>query len=223
MLDGLRRPRRILVLMVILTEAAPNSLASPNGWYGIAVGLAVLGWNVYNGVADRKRKVLVRQVGSSIENVALACGEFLPVIYLIRVSITNDSPRRPVTIATFGLSLPWKDDDLDLLPDPAEAVGRGSEYVLPGSGLWGYSRDWILNHRVNDQGRLDVGANLCGGLLFRGVQPIPDDFYQGQQAGVVVTVYLQDGSRFSAMCELRIDKGFEARIVQPPGADLSVG
>lgn len=206
-----------------MSAEASSSFSSPNGWWGIVIGLAGLGWKAYSDWADRKRKVLVRQVGTSVENVAMACGQYLPVIYLVRVSITNDSPRRPVTIAGYWLQLPWRDDYLDPMEDPAELVKGGDKYVLPGSGLWSYPREMILNHRTRSQGRLDVGENLCGGLLFRGIEPIPEDFSQGQEAEVRVTVVLEGGQRFSAECYLRIDKGFEARVLMPSGADLLVG
>jgi hypothetical protein len=203
---------------MVLIEQAASTVSSPNGWWGIGIGLAALGWNVYSAREDRKRKVLVRQVGGD-ENVAQACGPY-KVIYLVRVSITNESPRRPVTIASYGLSLPWKDDDLEPLPDPAE-LERGSEYVL--DGLWAYERKMILNHRVNNQGRLDVAENLEGGLVFKGHEPIPDDVIHGHRVDVKVTVYLQDGTSFSSDCKLRVDTGFERRVIWPEGIDLLAG
>ena len=72
-----------------------------------------------------------------------------------------------MTIAGYWLELPWNDDYLDPMMDPAEEVKGGDEYVLPGSGLWKYPRDMILNHRVHRQGRLDVGERWSDGSLNR--------------------------------------------------------
>lgn len=195
-------------------EITGGTLSSPNGWYAIAIAVGVLAWNVYNGIADRRRKVLVRQVGTSItDRVESRCSE--GTIFQFDVSITNDSPRRPVVIAGYRLVAPWKDEYITLVPDPAESVPHGTEYKIRSWAI-GRPRDSVLNHRVNDKGKLAAGDNLTGTLIFRGVQPIPENL--GREVEVEVHVILADGKVFPAKCELRTDR--EARPPEPLGQEL---
>jgi hypothetical protein len=70
-------------------------------------------------------------------------------------------------------------------------------------------------------GKLAVGDNITGTLLFQGTQPIPDIL--GAEVEVELRVYLVDGKVFPAKCELKIDRGFEGRVVQPSGKELLAG
>lgn len=196
-----------------------SGLSGPSGWYGIVLALAALSWNIYNAFAERRPKLVIRQIGDSITDRAHTRPDGR-VIYMLRVSITNESTRKPVVLAHFSLGLPWKDEQLDLLPDPKEI--DDSEYIIPGStnNLWKYPREWILNHRINDQGKLGVGDNMSGALLFRGWEPIPQDLDHGSEIEVDLKVLLQDGRAFSSKCRMILDKGFEARFTQPSGEQL---
>lgn len=169
-------------------------------------------WNVSGG------SLFVRWVRPSRDRIEARNGE--PTIYQLDVSITNDSPRRPVVIAGYRLLPPWNDEYISLLPDPHEAVPRASEYKTRSWAI-GRPRDEVLNHRVNDKGKLAVGDNITGTLLFQGTQPIPQKL--GAEVEVELQIYLADGKVFPAKCELKIDRGFEGRIVQPSGRDLLAG
>jgi len=135
--------------------------------------------------------------------------------------ISNESTRKPAVLAHFQLRLPWKDEYLDLLPDPDE-VGK-SEYVIPGSTnmLWRYSRDMILNHRVDDEGKLDPGDVIEGALLFNGMEPIPVDVPHGSTMEAELRIFLQSGRFFSSSVQMRVDRGREGEFVQPSGEDLA--
>jgi hypothetical protein len=94
-----------------------STSTAPSSWHGIVIGLVAVGWNVYKAVVERKRRVLVRQVGTSITDRVEARNDE-PTIYQLDVSITNDSPGRPVVIAGYRLLPPWNDEYISLLPDP---------------------------------------------------------------------------------------------------------
>jgi hypothetical protein len=182
---------------------------SPSGWWGIAIGLvslvtslSSLAWSVYNGRAGRKRGILVYQVGTPVENVVLALQ--WKVVYIVRISILNESPSRSITVHDYELMPPWKDDDLILLPDPNELSTPRSEYVISDSGHLRFPRDLVLNHRVDGQGRLEAGESFEGGLLFRGSESIPLDL--GEEVQVKIRVTLQHGQSFTTMCTLRVDR-----------------
>jgi len=192
-------------------------LTNPSGWYGIVIGLSGLIWQATNAFLDRRRKILIRQGGSEIENCVFSSVEGR-VFYQIRVSITNDSPRRPVIIRRYELCPPWKDDGLDLLDDPDDGIPSSTEYVIQPPFLR-YPRELILNHRVNSQGELAVGGTISGMLIFRGVEPIPADLVHGSPVPVTVKVFLQDERCYSETCLLRVDK-IEATRLPPSGTDL---
>jgi hypothetical protein len=105
---------------------------------------------------------------------------------------------------------------LDLLPDPAQAALPSSEYVIS-APFYKYPRDWILNHRVDSQDKLGLGDNISGMLIFGGVEPIPADLCHGSLVEVGLNVVLQGGQSFATTCLMTVDKGFEGRVIQPPG------
>jgi hypothetical protein len=194
--------------------------SNPNGWYGIVVALGGITWQAINAFLDRRRKVVIRQNGDSITNCAwdLTDGR---VVYFVRVSITNDSPRRPAVIRGYELQPPWKDDELDLWPDPDDGIPSETEYVIKPPFLR-YPRHMVLNHRVDNQGKLGVGDNISGMLIFRGAEPIPVDLESGAHVTATLKVYLQDGKSFSTPCYLRIDAVDSRRCALPSGTDLLV-
>ena len=77
-----------------------------------------------------------------------------------------------------------------------------------------------LNHRVDSQGKLGVGDNISGMLIFRGAEPIPHDLESGDDMAATLKVYLQDGKAFSTSCYLRIDAVDARRGDLPSGTDL---
>ena len=195
-----------------------SSAGNPSSWYGIVIGLAALSWNVINAILERRPKIVVRQVGDSITDRAHTQPDGR-VIYMLRVVIANESTKKPVVLASFHLLLPWKDEYLDLLPDPQEL--EESEYVIPGSSnsLWQYPRDMILNHRVYTQGKLAPGDIIEGAVLFNGMEPIPADMPQGEEIEVKLKVLLNHGSPAVAKCRMVIDKGAQWRVKEEPNGD----
>jgi hypothetical protein len=201
-------------------------LSSPNGWYGIGIAIAALAvsvisiaWTVHSNRADRRREILIRQpYDSRVDRVHAIDGL---VFYIFEVLISNESPSRPVTVAGYRLAPPWRDDDLRLMPDPADGRGNSDHYVLS-EPCWKYPRNTLLNHRLDEKGKLGPGDVMKGSLLFRGAAPIPDDLKHGEEVEVGLTVYLQDGRTFPKRCLLRVDRGSGGRMEFPRGADLLV-
>jgi hypothetical protein len=182
--------------------------------------LAALGWNVFNAILERRPKLLVRQIGDSITDRAHTRPDGR-VIYMLRAVVVNESMKKPVVIAAYHLGLPWKDEYLDLLPDPEEI--EKEDYIVPGSqnSIWRYPREMILNHRVNSQGKLAPGEAIEGALLFNGMEPIPDDLPHGHEIEVELRVLLQTGRPILTKCRMVVDKGHRTReLVEPTGAEL---
>jgi hypothetical protein len=197
-----------------------STASNPSGWYGIVIGLAALGWNVFNAILERRPKLLVRQIGDSITDRAHTRPDGR-VIYMLRAVVVNESMKKPVVIAAYHLGLPWKDEYLDLLPDPKEI--EKENYIVPGSqnSIWRYPREMILNHRVNSQGKLAPGEAIEGALLFNGMEPIPDDLPHGHEIEVDLRVLLQTGRPILTKCRMVVDKGHRTRgLVEPTGAEL---
>jgi hypothetical protein len=211
-------------LVFVLAESF--ALSPPNGWYGIGIAAAALvvrmvslAWTVHSSRADRRREILIRQLYDSRVDRIHALDNL--VFYMFEVRISNESPSRPITVAGYRLSPPWRDDDLHLMPDPADGRGPHDQYVLS-EPCWKYPRDSFLNHKLDDKGKLGPGDVIKGSLLFRGAAPIPDDLKHGEEVEVALTVYLQDGRSFSQKCLLRVDRGLEGYVQVPRGADLLV-
>jgi hypothetical protein len=185
---------------------SPTSSA-PSGWYGIVIGLIAVGWNVYNALAERKRKVLVQCSGWTNAR------EDEPTVFVIGVSIVNDSPRRSVVITGYELVPPWSDKYVR----PFQQVMGDSKYH-PWSVGPPFPREHVLNHRVKEEGKLASGDLLTGTLLFRGTQPIPVDMGTETEAGL--RVHFAHGKIVSAKCRLGFE---ERRWVEPSGDDLLAG
>jgi hypothetical protein len=75
--------------------------------------------------------------------------------FLMDLVISNDSPSRTVTIQNIWLEIPWRDDFLHPLADPAD-LGTESVYRFSGSNLE-YPRDMVINHRRLGHGKLAPG------------------------------------------------------------------
>lgn len=129
-----------------------STSGAPSGWYGIVIGLIAVGWNVYNALTERKMKVLVRCSGFANAR------DDQPTVFVLDVSILNDSPRRSIVIAGYELIPPWSDEYIRPF-----SVTEDSNYH-PWSEGPPFARDIVLNHRVKGEGKLTPGDLLTGTL-----------------------------------------------------------
>src|SRR5208283_2481555 len=91
--------------------------------------LLALIWAVYSWRRDNNRVLSIRQVGHEYsDRVAGTPNGF--TTFSIEVVITNDSPRANIVIAYYDLELPWKDDTLEPLFDPADLDPPSALYEI---------------------------------------------------------------------------------------------
>jgi hypothetical protein len=151
--------------------------------------LAALIWAVFSWYRDNKRRLSIRQVGSSITDRVTSVGGSFST-FSIEVTITNDSPRANVVIAYYDLELPWKDDELDPLWDPRELYPPSDLYEIPFMVPLKVPRDSVLNHRRYQNGKLAPGEAFRGSFLAKGHELIPSDLLT--QDGIEVRFVVQD-------------------------------
>jgi hypothetical protein len=104
-------------------------------------------------------------------------------------SITNDSPKATITIASFSVVPPWADKDIEALPDPKQVVPESDRYTVYGSYI-DHPREWTLNHLRFQHGRLQPGDTIRGTFLAKGSNPIPTDLRKNE--AIVVEFVVKD-------------------------------
>lgn len=151
----------------------------------VVAGLS-LAWNIYNSVAARKGKLSIRHGESdNISNSVFQLHEYVTA-FLMDLVISNDSPSRTITIHDMWIEIPWRDEFLNPLADPAE-LGAEKVYRFSMSSLE-YPRDMVINHRKLGHGKLAPGDTLSGMFLLQGTAPVPFDLYGGRWIPVTVCV-----------------------------------
>jgi hypothetical protein len=168
--------------------------------------LTLLGfsWAVSVYALDNRRSLVIRQIGSSVENVVLLMNEGLTTAIMLHLVVVNDSPKAMLVIAYYELKLLWKDEEFDWLDDPAEVAPPRDYYSY--SDVLQYKRDMVLNHRRYEQGKLAPGDAFKGLLMGKGTAQIPDDFQHGQTVKMKLVIHDKRGKKYSAEFELWIDR-----------------
>jgi hypothetical protein len=144
--------------------------------------IAVLTWSVLWSVLSfyrlNRRKLSIRQVGSSITDKVSRHESVTE--FRIEMVITNDSPHATIAIAYYDLALPWNEPQLRPLDDPRELVPPGDLYNEYHSGTKTH-RDYVLNHRRYQYGTLAPGDVIRGFFLATGIEPIPVDLLSARE------------------------------------------
>jgi hypothetical protein len=135
--------------------------------------VAALIWGVLAFWRQNRRKLSIRQVGSSITDRVTNFGD-LQTLFSIEVAITNESPTANIVIAYYDLELPWKETELEPFFDPAELDHPTTHYNKPGTSIQ-IPRENVLNHRRYQNGKLTPGDSLRGFFLAKGASLIPPD------------------------------------------------
>ncbi len=135
----------------------------------LIVGLAGLGWGIWSWLRTERRKLSIHQHGDNIINVVHHRTEF-STLFMLEVSITNDSPKRTIVISHYELELPWNDPDVSPLRDPADTEETRYRFY---DTLIEYPRDMVMNHRCLELGKLNPGDTIRGLFMARGRAPIP--------------------------------------------------
>lgn len=139
------------------------------------------GWTYYR---QNLRRLSIRQVGGSVTDRVTRVNDTVTT-FQVEVAITNDSPHATVVIAYYHLELPWNDPQFEPLPDP---VPR-DVYKMPGSSLE-WQREWVINHRRYQFGKLEPGDCFQGLFLARGLNPLPRDLVA--KSGIEIQFVVQD-------------------------------
>jgi len=158
----------------------------------LVVGVGGLVWGIWSWLRAERRKLSIQQHGDNIINTAYHRAEF-STLFMLDVSVTNDSPKRTIVISHYDLELPWNDPDVRPLSDPAETeqtLYRFSDTLIE------YPRDIVVNHRRLDLGKLNAGDTIKGLFMARGRAPIPRDLYTGEWIPVNFVVVDTEGKRY---------------------------
>src|SRR5258708_2035565 len=108
--------------------------------------------NLWKQFGPERRKLSIYQEDTSsvTQNVSQVSGIALTAV-AFTVTITNNSPSSIIVIRDFKVSLPWDDEALYVLRDPAE-VQKGGRYKVEYT-LIDHARDEVLNHRRHVMGK----------------------------------------------------------------------
>jgi hypothetical protein len=171
----------------------------PPQWYTIlkdfAVPLTALAWGILIWWRDNRRVLSIDQIGSSITScISEVEGQYTTTFALDEIIITNDSPKANIVIARYDVKPPWADLEIEALPDPKEGSPASERYTVYGSDI-DHPREWVINHRRFQYGKLTPGDTIRGTFLARGKASIPKDLWQQRENGVEVEFVVTDTKR----------------------------
>lgn len=124
--------------------------------------------------------LFIRQIMASATQLDL-----YEVGYSVCLRIINTLPSA-FWIYGFHLQLPWKDDKLWLLSDPAEYEPPQARYKFLTTNVPSFPRHEVLNHLRPYQ--LSRGHPLEGTLLWSGEVPIPETYVKGNAIEAFVVI-----------------------------------
>jgi hypothetical protein len=164
----------------MIDSSAPTTRDTYTVLKDFGLPVALLLWGILAYLQQNRRKLSIRQVGTSVTDTVRPFGGERTAI-MVELVITNDSPHATVVIAYFDLKLPWNEPELEPLPDPWDAWPRSEAYSVPGFATFEIPRDNVLNHRRYQYGKLAPGESIRGFFLATGVNSIPDDLRSVQE------------------------------------------
>jgi hypothetical protein len=170
----------------------------------VALSLIGFGWAIFIYNRDNRRSMVIRQIGSDVENVVLSFDDGLTTVIMLHLVVVNDSPKAMLVIAHYELKLLWNDPEFDWLMDPAEFAPPRQEYGY--NDILKYPRDTVLNHRRYDQGKLAPGDAFKGLLMGKSMITIPENLKHGTHVEMKLVIHDTRGKRYSAPFEFRIDR-----------------
>lgn len=134
--------------------------------------IAVLTWGILSYLRQTRRKLSIRQVGSSVTDTVIH--QDGRTLFQFEVVLTNDSPSATIVIAYYDLKFPWNDPGFEPLLDPIENDPPSNVYSIYGRSIH-FDREYVINHRRYQFGKLAPGDAIRGFFLAKGMQPIPAD------------------------------------------------
>jgi hypothetical protein len=120
--------------------------------------------------------------------------------YNLFLHIAVDLPR--FAIWEWMLDLPWKDPQIQWLPDPTGHTFPNNMYQFPGCPDLKFPRDEVINHRR----MIRRGRPLDGMLLGYGFESIPDSYRHGANIDASLVLIDEMGRGFSTPVKLWINR-----------------
>jgi hypothetical protein len=150
------------------------------------------------------------QIGTSIESGTF---DLIPggTGYMLSVAICNDS-NCDISLHDLRLKIPWSEPQFHWLEDPLHKVPREFVYSFPEGGPMGFDRDVVLNHRIDQQGKLYPGDCLEGLLLGVGQERAPVEYRDRQRVQTRLSVFDERGNRYDLHLNLLMSRGQQPRL-----------
>lgn len=159
---------------------------------GLITGLAGLGWAVWSWWRNERRVLSVHQHGDSAINCAHQPRDGC-TIFMIEVSLTNNSPKRTIVIKDYWLEPPWREDRWWPIHDPKEIEEKN--YRIYDTFI-DYPREMAINYRRFEEGKIGPGDTIRGLFFAHGSAPIPVDLYGGEWIRARFVVTDTEGRRY---------------------------
>jgi hypothetical protein len=158
----------------------------------LTIGLAALAWAIWSGWRNERRLLTIHQHGDNVINCVHHPRD-LCTIFMIEVSVTNNSPKRNIVIADYWLEVPWKEDGWWPVYDSKE--NEEKNYRVYNTFI-DYPRDMAINHRRFEEGKLSPGDTIRGLFFAHGTASIPTDLYRDEWIRAQFIVIDTEGKRY---------------------------
>jgi hypothetical protein len=145
-------------------------------------------------LGDREVELEIRQVGGFHDSGIFELANGLTG-FILDLAVTNQAHKTMYSIDV-ELSLGWKDDLFQWLPDPREE-GDSEIYRFPGRYAPEFPRDEVRNHLLLNDGALPSLRPVRGWLLATG-GPLPKNVHHGQWVEATLSLTASDHSEHTA-------------------------
>jgi hypothetical protein len=144
----------------------------------------------------------VRQTGGIIESTAFDWGAGTG--FKINLVVTSNISGFAVSHIEF--EPPWTQTFFWWLEDPVAIDGPSRCYRFVGDSTLEFSRDIVINHRLQVTRPFSAGESVEGLLLGISCDPIPEEFSQGKMIPSFLVLYDQNLRPYRAPVELWADR-----------------
>jgi len=134
-----------------------------------------------------RKGLVIQQSGTAADNAVFdsALGE---TGFMLSIAIHNDSDRN-ARLQGARLDTSWPEWHFRWLENPLRRIPREYLYSHPSYGPDGFDPEVVLNHRLNGRCKLLPDDWVDGLLLGAGQAPIPDEYVDGQQVQMRLTIF----------------------------------
>jgi hypothetical protein len=144
----------------------------------------------------------VRQTGGIMESSVFDWGAGAG--FKINLVITSKMPG--FAVSRVELEVPWQQTYFWWLEDPVLLDGPSQCYRFVGNQVREFSRELVINHRLQVTRPFSAGESVEGFLLGVGSDPIPETYPQGEMIPADLVLYDQFARRYGVSVELWSDR-----------------